>query len=403
MGVKYRERGGAWWIFVNHRGRRKAKRIGPGEAGKKAAKEAATKIEAKLALGDLSLLAKEQDPVTFAKYADIWLRVYAEVNCKPSSVEEYRKILRLHLLPALGKLPLQDITREQVKLFLAEKLARGSARHDGQGLTAGSVGNILMVLRAILNHAADDGLLARNPAVRLGKFVKRKGATADDRLDGFTREELAHLLAVTERDVPDAYPPILTLAKGGLRESELFGLQCDDLDFAREALWIRRGISKGRLSTPKNGKVRRVDLSTQTCRVLQDYLTRRHAEAVVAGKEPSPWLFPMPNGDPMTLSYLIWRVWYPALDRAGLRRRGPHQLRHTYASLLIAQGAHPKYIQAQLGHSSIRITLDLYGHLFEGDHRRYVEELDRVLDATRRNPGATAEPVTTATPTISRR
>jgi integrase len=71
--------------------------------------------------------------------------------------------------------------------------------------------------------------------------------------------------------------------------------------------------------------------------------------------------------------------------------------------LLIAQGAHPKYIQEQLGHSSIQITLDLYGHLFEGDHRRYVEALDTVLDATSRNPGATAESVTTATPTISGR
>ena len=389
MGVRVRERDGAWWLFINHKGRRKAKRIGAGEPGKEAAKEAATKIQAKLALGDLSLLAEERRSVRFAEYAETWLKVYAEVNCKPSTVEEYEKRIRLHLNPVFGSLELHDIRREKIKMFLVEHLRVGHARQKSKGLCTGSVRNILLVLRAILFHAVDDGLLASNPAARLGKFARRKDETADDRLNAFTREELAHLLALAEREMTEASPPIMTMAKTGIRESELFGLQRDDPDFTRKVLWIRRGITRGRISTPKSGKPRRVDMPSQACRMLQDYLTRRDAEAVLAGREPSPWLFPMPNGEPMTANYLLRHVWNPLLDRAGLRRRGPHQLRHTYAALLIAQGAHPKYIQEQLGHSSIQITLDVYGHLFEGDHRRYVEALDTVLDATSRNPGAT--------------
>ncbi len=401
MGVKVREKDGAWWIFVNHKGQRKAKRVGQGDVGKKAAKAAAEKIQAKLALGDLSVLEQDQKPVTFAKYAETWLKVYAGVNCKESTQEEYEKAIRLHLLPTFGPMALPEITRERVKLFLAEKLARGSVQRDGKPLSAGSVGNLHMILRAILFQAVDDGLLASNPAARLGKFAKRKDETVDEQSDVFTREELAHLLAVAERETSEAYPPILILAKTGLRESELFGLQPDDLDFTKLVLCVRRAISRGRISTPKNRKARRVDLSPQACHVLRDYLTRRDAEAALAGKKPSPWLFPMPNGDPMNVNYFVWQYWYPALDRAGLKRRGPHQLRHTYASLLIAQGAHPKYIQEQLGHSSIQITLDQYAHLFEGDHRRYVEALDHVLNATVRNPGATNIHTGTGTAVVS--
>jgi integrase len=324
--------------------------------------------------------------------------VYARVNCKESTQEEYEKALRLHLLPTFGKIALPEITRERIKLFLAEKLANGSVQRDGKPLSTGSVGNLLMILRAILFHAVDDGLLVSNPAARLGKFAKRKDEMVDDRLDVFTRDELGHLLTVVEQEFPEAYPPILALAKTGLRESELFGLQPNDLDFGRQCAWIRRAISRGRIGTPKSRKARRVDLSPQACQVLREYLTRRDAEAVLAGREPSLWLFPIPNGEPMNVNYFLWRYWYPALVRAGLKRRGPHQLRHTYASLLIAQGAHPKYIQEQLGHSSIQITLDLYGHLFEGDHRGYVEALDHVLNTSIRNSDATNDPAEAAAP-----
>lgn len=78
-------------------------------------------------------------------------------------------------------------------------------------------------------------------------------------------------------------------------------------------------------------------------------------------------------------------------------------MRHAYASLLIARGAHPKYIQEQLGHHSIQITLDIDGHLFEGTHRRYVEELDTVLDATALNPRATEAPAASTPALISSR
>ncbi len=390
MGCTVREKAGCWWLFVHHDGRRTSRRIGPGDQGKKAAKAAAAKIAAKLATGDTTILEKEK-PLTFAECADRWLTDYAEPHCKLGSVEEYRKVLRLYLLPTFGPRPLAEIARDEIKAFLAAKLRSGSTRWKNRPLSPASVKAILLVLQSVFTKAVDDKLLSSNPAARLGRFAKRKDKTADDRMDVFTKEELAHLLAVAEHDLPEAYPPILTLAKTGIRSSELFGLQPDDLDFTRQILWVRRAIAKKRVGTTKNGKVRRVDLSPQLGRVLRDHLSRRAAEAVLAGQEPSPWVFPLPTGEPMTPGYLYDRLWNPLLDRAGLRRRGPHQLRHTYASLLIGQGANPKYVQEQLGHHSIQITLDLYAHLFEGDHRHHVEALDGVLDAPQNTPRAPAD------------
>jgi len=108
------------------------------------------------------------------------------------------------------------------------------------------------------------------------------------------------------------------------------------------------------------------------------------------GYAPSPWLFPSPTRDPWDDRHVRWHIWRPLLRQAGVRHRGPHQLRHSYASLLIAAGAHPKYIQAQLGHASIQVTMNVYGHLFPGTFARLVDALD---DATGRNPSATGNPV----------
>ena len=90
-------------------------------------------------------------------------------------------------------------------------------------------------------------------------------------------------------------------------------------------------------------------------------------------------LFPNEIGKPIDPSNLRKRIFEPALRRAGLRTVRLHDLRHSYASLIIHQGEHPKYIQAQMGNSSINITMDIYGHLMEGVNARATKGLDSTL------------------------
>jgi integrase len=387
MAVKVRERKGAWWLFVDHKGRRKAKRVGVGPQAKKAAYSAAEKIQAKLALGDASVFEETRTPArTLREHSDNWLKTYVAVHLKPGTEEKYRAIMDKHWLLSLGRTPVASLHRDDIKRTLGEKLAGG--------LKASTACGLLNVLRACLTADVEDRVISANPASRLGKFAARSGDTSAV-VDPFTREELSTLLEAAERQMPEAYPLVLTLARAGLRIGEALTLRAEDLDFRRRELWVRRtwgsrrkALGDRRINPPKSNKARRVDMSEQLCRVLGSCLTLRQAEAVVQGKEPAPWLFVGSDGGPMTPGAFWQNVWRPLLRRAEIRYRKPHALRHTFASLLLANKESPAYVKEQMGHSSIKITVDSYGHLIPGANKAAVDRLD---DATGSNLYATDE------------
>ena len=194
MAVKVREWKGAWWVFVDHQGRRKAKRVGIGKPGKKAADAAAEQIQAKLTLGDLSVLAAPPDaPPTIAAYVDRWL-VTVRGRLKQGTAERYAFVMQQNWVPTLGKQALPTITREGIKRALSEWLASG-ARSKTVQLR-------LSVLTACLASAVEDGLLAANPAARLGKWAKRSSETVRP-VEIFSRPEIRAILDAAERERPD--------------------------------------------------------------------------------------------------------------------------------------------------------------------------------------------------------
>jgi integrase len=393
MGVRVRQKDGAWWLFINHQGKRKAKRVGVGDPAKEAAKKAAARIQAKLVLGDLSPIQPKENPLTLKEYAERWLTVHARVHDKASTVENYEGYFRVHIYPTLGNLPLPSMTRAHVKEWVAERLRGGNSRSEGKPLAASTVKSILIPLRAMLMSAVDDGLIPSNPAAHVGKFLNHREGTPTKKVDPFTSEELNHVLLKTcQTHYPESYPFVLTLARSGVRIGEASALALEDFEMARGFMRVRRSFSEGRLSTPKTGDGRCVDMSQQLQTVLTDYLGARMIEATVRGKTASPWVFGTLDRVPLDSHEWRRKVWDPLLKVAGLRHRGPHQLRHTYASLLLMAGKSPAYVSKQLGHKSIKITVDLYGHFIPGANRQEVDVLDdpeTVLPATKRNPGET--------------
>jgi integrase len=383
MAVKVRERRGAWWLIIDHKGRRKAKRVGAGKEGRRAALAAAEKVQAKLALGEAGLLGDTPttEVVPLRRWGQKWLTALP-LRCKPNTVERYRRELALYWLPSLGSKRLDDITREDVKRTL-QKLRE-------QGLKPNTLKQaVLPTLQSCLTAAVEDGLLKVSPAARLGRFI-REDRLRQERIDPFAREELRLLVEVARRDFPEHYPMILTLARTGLRIGEALALRAEDLDFRERAILIRRNFSRGRLGVPKTSRGRRVDMSDQLAEVLQGHLTLRQAEAAVEGGPPSPWLFTGHDGRQVSYSWFIEHVWSPLLRRAGVRYRPPHQLRHTFASLLIQNRESLAYVRDQLGHASIRLTVDTYAHLQPGGNRQAVNRLD---EATTRNLSATSNPL----------
>jgi integrase len=218
MSVKVRAWKGAWWIFIDHQGRRKAKRVGIGKEGHRAAQLVAEKIQTRLVLGDFSLLEEPRPlEITLQEYGHQWLVTDVALRLKPATAEKYGAILRKHWLPELGKLPLSGITREKVKTILQGKLM--------EGMKPNMARIMLTVLRACLYAAVEEGRLTGNPAARVGKFIGR----ARVEVDIFIWEELTRLLATAVQDMPEVYPLVLALSgAGGLshaaRALPLFGL-----------------------------------------------------------------------------------------------------------------------------------------------------------------------------------
>lgn len=387
MGVKIKEWKGAWWVFVNHRGLRKAKRC----ASKKAAELVAVKLDAALKLGQLDMLEADRRPLpppvpTFAEYAAQWLEGVGVARLRPATVEQYRLRLRLRLLPTLGPLPLTAITRETVRTLIGKLIQEGNRRSLGRPVARGTVRQALATLSAILSTAEEDGLIPVNPARRLGRYLRDTEALETQEVEVFTRDELRQLLAVAERDWPGYYPFILCLARTGMRLGEALALEWRDIDFTLRVILVRRSRRRGRVSEPKSGKARRVDMSQQLTEALQSLKTLQEAEAALQGTAPPERVFSTASGAPIEESSFRNHIWRPLLRRAGLRYRKPHCLRHTFASLLIEAGEPLTYIQQQLGHHSAAFTLRVYGHLLPRGDRRAVDVLDEV---TTRNPCAT--------------
>lgn len=344
-------------------------------SGKRIIQRAESKQEAQEKLAEImrGLKVGSYDP-TLAKthleeYAPKWLQM-KQAEVKPSTLTSYEYALRVHILPDLGKHQLGKLTREAIKAFLGKKNESGLSRDTVRVLHA--------TLRALLEEAVESGIVPVNVARRAGKFVKGK-ADRGEKIQFFSRDELALFLETAKTEALAYYPLFLCLARTGLRIGEAIGLQCGDLDFAGFGIEVRRNIVKGRVGTPKNGRTRRVDMSQQLAQVLRGEIANRKAQLLRLGKSADElgnlWLFQSGAGGPLDDSK-VRKVLARLLVKAGLPRRNLHSLRHSFASLLIQNGESLAYVRDQLGHSSIQITVDTYGHLVPGGNRRAVNRLD---------------------------
>jgi integrase len=183
--------------------------------------------------------------------------------------------------------------------------------------------------------------------------------------------------------VPERYATLIyVLAYGGLRWGEAAALRRKRLNILRHRLEVVESLSDvdGHLQfgSTKTHQVRRIAIPQSLSRRLLE-----HLEAFV-DRDRNALVFTSPEGEPLRLPNFRRRVWWPALDKVGMPRSVRiHDLRHTCASLLIAEGTHPKAVQQHLGHSSISVTLDRYGHLFPDEQDRLAQTLDRLMQPKR--------------------
>lgn len=244
MAVKVKHHKGAWWVFIDHKGKRKAKRIGN---SKKAAEQVAEKIQAKIALGQFEI-KDEQQRRPFDVYFRNWLETYVKAHCKERTYDLYAAAFRLYLLPAFGQKDITAITREEVKKLAYGMLAQGKSRS--------TVNNVLAPMQGMFSQALEDGHTDRNPCFRILK--KSRKEESEGKASFLTREEFGVLLRTCREEFSAYYPFISLLARTGLRMGEARGLQWSDVDFHGRFIAVQRTLSHERTSTPKSGKSRRV-------------------------------------------------------------------------------------------------------------------------------------------------
>ena len=206
---------------------------------------------------------------TFKQYGEWWLENCAKVTVKASTYEEYERVLRVHLYPVFSSKPFTKITRKMVRELVAAK--------QKAGLSRSSIRNILAPMRGTYNQAIEDEEAQRNPAERMGKFNKQ--LTPKKTINPLTREETQIMLDKAATDFAHHYPVFLCAPRAGLREGELIALKGIDIDFNGRFINVQRNLSREKITTPKNGKSRRVDMSKKLAAVLNDLLSKKRATA----------------------------------------------------------------------------------------------------------------------------
>ncbi len=281
MGVQIREKpkgSGVYWLFINHQGKRKSKKIGKDES---LANEVAEKIKAKLLLGELKVENINKTSPAFEPYAKTWLAL--PHDWKESTRDEYRRKLRLHVFPVIGKLQVDEIDKKCL-----QSLFDGLAI---KGLSHSTIAVIRAATSEILQHAFDGDLIDRNPL----RDLKFKGKKKKYIVKPLTEEESALLLEkAADYKNGEYHPMMLTALRTGMRSGEMIALKWSDIDFNERSIEVKRSYVKKRFTTPKNHKSRFVDMSLQLAQVLKDLRTdQKSGRSKKVNRSPNLYLQPV--------------------------------------------------------------------------------------------------------------
>lgn len=390
MGVTVRQKvngkGKPWSVFIHQNGIIRSKQVGD----KRAAESVASALRRKLKAGELNTLTADTKAIpTFAAYAEHYLQSHAAVACKPTTIYSYRGMLKNHILPVWRSRKLDQIRRVDIKSLLIAK--------QQEGLSSKSVENIKALLSGIFSHAIEEEVLTTHPALRLGRFIRK-----DDRrkhIRPLTKDQASELLRICQAEYPNYSPMLLCAMRTGMRLGELLGLAWSDLEFNAHTIDVRRAYTKGGFTTPKSRRFRIVDMSDQLKTTLLAH--RESLKARFNGKLPThkaalsggdrtllQLVFPSETGGPHCGDNFRHRVWTKLIEKADIPRIRFHDLRHTFASLLLANGESLHYVKEQMGHASIQTTVDVYGHLVPGSNRNAVNRLDDDISPLRVVSGA---------------
>jgi integrase len=334
---------------------------------KKEAETLAAQLVANIANGGFG--EAEAKKLTLSQYLARWYPSL-EGAVRPSTQRRYQDVLTQHVEPMLGTKNLSKLTPLEVQALYAEKLSAG--------LSPTTVALIHNILHRALKQAVRWGLLTRNvtEAVTPPREAKLEYVT-------WNEQQVREFLVVSDGD---EWAALWRLAlTTGMRRGEILGLRWEDVDLDKGVLSVRRTLSRGTggtytYGTPKTTTGKR---SIALTRSAVDSL-KAHRRRQVEDRLKSPiykdedLVFADSIGEPLHPNSLAYRF-NKLIARAGVPRIRFHDLRHTSATLMLANGEHPKIVQERLGHADISMTLNRYSHVTMDMQRLAADRLDALI------------------------
>lgn len=297
-----------------------------------------------------------------------------------STWDGYRRKIELHILPALGKVPIRRLRPHHLERLYNEKLHPENGKRP---LSPKTVLEIHLIIRGALNDAVRRGLVTRNvalvahaPKLRSIPKAEPQAWTALE-LKAFLREAAGNRL----------FAALWLLANTGMRRSELLGLQWDDVDLDAATISINRGlVSIGYELHESRGKTnnsrRAIDLDPTTVAVLAAWKRWQQAERTAVGIPSEKWVFADVDGNPIH-PHSISQTFERIIARAGVPKVRLHDVRHTHGTLLIKAGVPVKVVSERLGHGNPAFTIDTYQHVLPGMQAEAARIFEKLLASSR--------------------
>jgi integrase len=307
---------------------------------------------AELASEDGRPIDSQAARVVFSNYLDTWKASKVDISGK--TLATYNSQLRLYLIPEFGEKKLTSISTADIKSWVGE-LSR-------KGVGATTIRQAYRLLHQVLQSALIDELLGRNPAVgiKLPKVVTKKK-------QGLTRDQLMQLAD----ECGDQKALVLLMGTCGLRVNEALALRVGNINLETQTVEVKHSWTTDEFGkklrdedgnfvpgSTKTDEERVIPLPEHTLGLLKPHLK---------DKLPSDWIFLGANGNVLDYGQFRKATFKPATERLKMANVTPHTLRHTCASLLISLGAPITTVSYVLGHASVKMTLDIYGHYYEDD------------------------------------
>lgn len=336
-----------------------------------------TRAEASAKLTTVLKTANDGLPVpterqTLGQYLNHWLENSVKPSVRPRTYDSYAELVRLHISPALGNVRLQQLGPQHIQGFLNQKSA--------EGLSASTVKYLRAVLHRALDQAFKWSMVPRNVAALVSPpRIERQEVCPFD-----PEQSRAFLEAVKGNRLEALYTVAIAV---GLRQGEALGLKWEDIGLETGVIRVRMQLQridgKYQLVEPKTTRSRRtIGLPAFAVNALHAHRARQLAEKLQAGGDwvETGLVFTTLRGTPLDAKNVTHRF-QALLARVGLPRMRFHDLRHACATLLLAQGIHPRVIMETLGHSQIAMTMNVYSHVMPALQREAADKMDAILGA----------------------